>query len=299
MVQETIRKQAVKGLDKMQMNLSKFQLKSFAYAAQNIPEDTDILEVYLLEDLPYVDGEINEQTEEFESSGVDAKGNAYSVKVTTSNSVSAKWLQWGTNRQTRPDIRRGERVLIYQYNDNDEYYWVSTGLDDHLRRLETLRVCLSNTTDESTKKLTPDNTYYVEASTKTKLITLQTSKSNKEEFAYTIQVDTGNSHVIITDDINNQIVIESKEKRITLENADGAKFVLDKKNALWEVPDTIKIKAKNTNIETTNFKLQAKKANFNANSAFKGSLTSNDVNISNTHTHGGVDSGKSRTSTPS
>lgn len=280
-------------------NVSKFQIKSFAYAAQNIPKDSDMLEIFLLEDLPYVDGEIDDTQETFEESGVDAKGNAYSVSISTSNAISAKWLQWGTNRKTRPDVRRGERVLVYQYADTDDYYWVSLGQDDHLRRLETVVWCISNTTDESTKVLTPDNTYFMEASTHNKLITIGTSKSNKEEYKYTIQIDTGNSHVLITDDANNQIVIESKEKRVSLENADGAKFTLDKKNGIWEVPENVSIKSKSVNIETSKFALKASSANFNANSAFKGSLTSNDVNISSSHTHGGVDTGRGRTSTPS
>ena len=78
----------------------------------------------------------------------DKKGYVYSDKIETSNSLMAEWLPLGSNRATAPNVRRGERVFLLQYADDDKYYWVTAGLDPHLRRRETVVFNISNTVDE-------------------------------------------------------------------------------------------------------------------------------------------------------
>lgn len=86
----------------------------------------------------------------------------------------------------------------------------------------------SNTRDESVKILDETNTYYFQISTHLKLVTFSTSKSDGEPYAYTIQINTKKGYLIITDDIGNRIEMDSGEKIIEVENADGTKYVLDK-----------------------------------------------------------------------
>ena len=124
---------------------------------------------------------------------------------------------------------RGERVLLWRYADTDQYYWTTLGMDDYLRKLETVVYAFSDTKDESVKVLTPDNAYYLEISTHKKLVTFSTAKSDGEPYAYTFQFDTAAGRVTLADDVGNYMELDSKNTSITLENADDSKVVLDRK----------------------------------------------------------------------
>ena len=307
-------------------NRSEFFIKSIGYAAANLDLDSKMLEVLPVEEFGYVDGEVTDQRDTLEESGIDSKGNVYSDKIETSNTMTAEWLQWGSNRYSPPNVRRGERVLIWQYGDADKYYWTSLGMDEHLRRRETFVMCLSNTVDESTTELTSKNSYSFIASTHTKEVTIQTTKTDGESFAYIIKLDTKNGVFVVTDDNENQITLESAEKRITLVNADESTVVLDKKNITIEAQETINIKAKwvkidgeTTTVEAKNYKVTATLASVNAGkysmsggsidmggsglivgtgSQFNGTITNNGVNIGSTHLHKNVRSGSDNSGSP-
>ena len=286
-------------------NKSKLKRKSIGYAGANLELDTKMLEVYPVEEYGYTDGEINDTRESIEETGVDAQGNSYSDKIETSNTIVAEWLQWGSNRYSPPNIRRGERVILWQYADADKYYWTAMGMDDHLRRRETAIYNFSNTTDESTKEINSTNSYSIIISTHTKEITIQTTKTDGEEFAYIVKLDTKSGMFVITDDINNQITLESKEKRITLVNASGSSVVIDKKNIKIDAIDTIDINAKSVNINASIHNINAStttntsgKYSLVGEVQMTGTVTNNGINISSTHTHGGVKSGSSSSSTP-
>lgn len=300
-------------------NKSKLFIKSMGYAAVNLELNSKLLEVYPVEEFGYTDGEITDERETIEETGVDSKGNTYSDKIETSNSLVAEWMPLGSNRFSAPNVRRGERVILLQYADDDKYYWVTLGMDDHLRRRETVIFNLSNTVDESTKEINSTNSYSVIFSTHTKELTVQTTKTDGEEFAYILKLDVKNGLFVITDDINNQISLESKEKRITLVNADGSTVVLDKKNIKMEASETVEIKAKTVNIEATTISTKATTHSVSASkysmgggsidmggsglivgtgSQFNGTIMNNGVNIGSTHSHRGVKSGGDTSGTP-
>lgn len=297
MATEYERRDSVGNVDVKQEN-SKFHIKSIAYAAQNLTLGETKLEVTPVEQLGYLDGEVTSDQEEFEETGVDAKGNAYSVKISTSNAMVAEWLKWGSNRDTPPNIRRGERVLLWQYAEEDKYYWTSTGLDDHLRRLETVRWVFSNTKDEDTEDLNETNSYYAEVDTHAKAITLRTNKSDGEPFAYNVQINTKDGCLTIMDDVGNSMGINSAINQVWMENADNSYVILDKKNIEINANDTIKMNARNVVIGATNVNVGASSTTIDSNVATNGSLTNNGKNVGSSHTHGGVSSGPSRTGTP-
>lgn len=207
---------------------SLFHIHSFGYAAENKELDSMILEVYPVETIAYTDGEIASFKDKVTSEGEDADGNKYTTEALVGNTIKAVWIPFGSNRVTAPDVRRGERLLLWRYGDVDHYYWSTCGLDDVLRRLETVFYAWSNTRDESVKLLDETNTYYFHISTHLKLVTFQTTKSDGEPFAYTVQIDTKTGVVTIADDIGNYIQLDSADKRITLENADESNINVDK-----------------------------------------------------------------------
>lgn len=306
------------------IHLSKLFVRSIGRAAENIDGTNRMLEIIPLEEIGYLDGEINTGRNEMFAEGVDFEGNAFSAKIETSNVIMAEWFPFSTNRVHPPNIRRGERVLLWQYADSDKYYWTSTGFDDNVRRLETIVLRASNSTDETDKTITPDNSYWVEMSTQHQHITLSTSKNNGEAFKYTFQIDTKSSRVTICDDANNFVEINSPEKRITLNNTDGTHIILDKTNMKIHANDTIDITCKTLNINTTKSNLTASNSTtiaggttainttdtsfkgstttfdgpytFLGSVAFKGAVTSNGKDISSSHTH--ANSGGSGTGGP-
>lgn len=239
------------------MQISKFNIYSIGYAAENKLLSSKALEVFPVEVLPYVDGEVIHEPIEIEDSGTDYYGEKYSIKIKTSMSISCTWLPHGTNRQTAPDVRRGERVIIYRYADTDKYYWGTMGLDDHLRRLETVVYAWSNVREGTVEALTPDNSYYVEVSTHNKHITIQTNKSDNEPFAFTIQVDTKEGNLVFSDDDGNFIQMDSKERRVELQNKDGSEFIIDKRKGYFNTPESIDMKTKTITQECENFVLKA------------------------------------------
>lgn len=294
---------------------SGFRIYSIGRAAENKPLSSHELEIMPIEKLGYSDGEINETHTTQTAKGVDADGNTYETKVSSSNAIKATWLPIGSNRSTAPDVRRGERVLIWQYGTVDQYYWTAMGLDDTLRRLETVVYVFSGTKDESVKKLTPDNSYYIEVSTHTKQVTLSTSKANGEPFGYIMQLNTDQGVFTLTDDEGNYIQLDSKERVIKAANTDQCSLELNKRNLSINVPDTFTLDAKEikTNATIANYTVKTHihtgtTMTVNAKSTFNqvmkytagisgaGTCTHNGVNIGSTHTH--TDSRNGTTSPP-
>lgn len=236
---------------------SLFRVVSIGYAAENKPLTTSELEIYPAELMPYAHGELTNDQTEIKDSGTDGFDQKYTVKVSTSNCIRAKWLQWGSNRVTAPDVRRGERVLIWQYADADVYYWTSCGLDDFLRRLETVVWAFSNTKDESVKQLNPTNSYFIEVNTHKKHLTIHTCKSDGEPFAYTIQLNTKEGVFTLADDDSNYIEFDSAERKITAKNKDGSFITIDKRVIRAFAPDLIHMKTKAIEAHCDTFLLNA------------------------------------------
>lgn len=232
------------------MFTSQFRVYSIGIVAANKPMSTAVAQIVPIEVLPLLDGELTDGLERLEVDGDLADGSKYTVSVEASNAVEATWLSANTNRRTPPDLRRGERVLLWQYGDADKFYWTSLGLDDHLRKLETVIFAVSATTDEEDTSLRTDNTYSLEISTHTKQITLRTSKADGEPFEYIFQFNTKEGCVTLTDDDGNYLEMDSAEGRITLQNSSGTNLVLDKKDIRFKaVRDLIGTVAENLELK--------------------------------------------------
>lgn len=242
------------------MQISKFNVYSIGYAAENKLLSSKELQVFPSEILPYVDGEVLFEPIEIEESGEDYFGEKYTVKVKTSLSINCTWLQLGSNRVTPPDVRRGERILMYRYADTDKYYWSTMGLDEHLRRLETVVYAWSNIREGSVEALTPDNSYYVEISTHQKLLTLQTNKSDGEPFAYIVQINTKEGNFTISDDAGNFWQIDSAERRIEFQNKDNSEFIIDKGKGYFNTPESIEMNTKDYKVNCETYTLDAKRS---------------------------------------
>lgn len=236
----------------MEHKLSKLVFYSIGIVAVNKPLTTDFVEITPIEDIPYLDGEITDHFEKYETSGSGYEGTkSFNVKMETTASVRAKWLPMGNgNRITSPDVRRGEQVALYKFGDTDEYHWTTLLQDKIIRRLETIIYSLSNNREENVED-TPTSTYYIEISTHKKLIHIHTSKNDKEPFIYDIQLDTKNGNFVLRDDDDNYIFLDSKERHIKLHNKDTSYVELDKRIINIHSLDEINLKTKKYTLEAT------------------------------------------------
>lgn len=225
---------------------SELRSYSVAIVANNKELGSNLIQATPVEKLTMLDGEIVSLPTDVEAAGNSADGESYQTKVKTDLAVEAKWIPFaGSNRITPPDVRRGERVMLMQFADNNDYYWHSLGLDDHLRKLETVIFRISATADENADSLLPENSYYVEASSHSQNITIRTSKANGEFCAYGFQFNLKDGLVLLTDDLGNEFAFDSKNTHLYLKNVEGTLVELNKKNIKAYAPDKIELEAVN------------------------------------------------------
>jgi len=197
-----------------------------------------IIKVHLQELLPFVAGEVTP----IDTQSVVNSTEGYSGQVETTNNVEAKYFDGFTNRRYPPDIRKNEQVLIFNYADSDTYYWMSAGRDDGLRKKERLNLSVADTPN-TVDELTDDNTYFIEMDTlHEKKIRISTSNSDGEQFRYLLMFDAKANKVLICDDNDNEILIESDTPRVRLRNHDGTILDLVQKNMALIVPEDLLIK---------------------------------------------------------
>jgi hypothetical protein len=228
---------------------SAFRIYTKGTVAANKPLRTRIIEVVPMEDMPMLSGELTDNTVDFEAKGKNEEGqDSVDLKLKTTASVKAEWYSLGScNRQTAPDVRRGEEVLLFQFADSDAYFWMESD-DKGLRRLETITWRISNERDDA-KALDHTNTYWIHMSTHEKLIHIQTTKSDKEPFAYQLQLDTKNGKFVFQDDDGNSIMLDSKQRHMQILNKDKSLIEVNKRVINIESQDEVNMKTKRYNVK--------------------------------------------------
>lgn len=226
----------------MKETQSHIQLYSIGIVSANKHLDSDTIYAVPIEVTPYGEGELDSEIEQFEGKGKDRHEEDYEVSVNHDSSVEAIWLRdKHTNRRTSPDVRRGERVMLYRHSDSGAIFWDSMGMDDHLRKLETVIYSWSDTQDEALNSTEPENCYQFEICTHTKQITLQTVKADEEPYEYTYQFNTGEGIVLLTDDVKNFFQLDSPETCWTIKNKDGSYGEWNKREIMHYGPDSVTV----------------------------------------------------------
>ena len=199
-----------------------------------------------VEAVPLLDGEVKSNVTTLEYKGVDAGNVEFSSNINIDNAIEATWLPFGTNRATAPDVRRGERVLIWQAGDADKYYWTVTGLDDDLRRLETVVFTFNANPKEDNTTNALENCYTFEVSTHTGQITIRTTTLNGEYTSYVVQLNTMQGAFTLQDGRGNFAHLDSADLLWHLALMTGTFFKLDRNDILANAPDKFQMDAKNS-----------------------------------------------------
>jgi len=205
------------------------KIMSLGYVAMNKPTGSNLIEVCPIEHLHRLDGEITTDTVEVSSCGIDKEGTPYTVSINMGTTVPCTWYG-ETNHMLSPDVRRGEQVWIWAMGDSNQYYWMSAGRDDHLRRLETQRYRWSGLPDNIDEEINEGNSYYMEISTHKKTVTFKTSMRNGERAGYTMQFNTGDGQVTLVDNEKNIFQLDTANTHIWMENSRGSIVELNKQN---------------------------------------------------------------------
>lgn len=204
-----------------------------------------MIEVTPIETSQFLNGEVTDNTDVEAVAGVSADGRAFDHKLNSTSTVNAEWIPYERGVVTPPDVRRGMKVMLYKFADVDKYYWRYMGLDDDKFCLETFIVRWSGTQGEA-DGVDADNDYYLEVSTHDGLVHLHTGTGNGEPHAWDLQLNTKESRLIVQDDIENKITIESETGLIELKNYVGTFIKLEEENidgyaagtTTWECPQT-------------------------------------------------------------
>lgn len=307
-------------------NASVLKPYSVGFAAANIKVGQTELRVVPSEKLTHLDGEVTDNVNTKTTSGIDSTGNNYSDNIDTSLAINAKWLSRDPWLKFPGLVRRGEEVQIWRVGDSDQYYWELLGTSNHLRRKDILLLVISNTRDEATTELTPANSVMFEINTTDGHIVLSTPKNDGEAVAYTIQLSMKESNFFISDDIGNSIVMASLKELIQLRNTSNTYVKLEKTKLELIANESILIKTKNLDIQTTTTKMSGTTMNWDyktaelnggainvkystiglagtmsgtGNMAFSGgNLTHNGKNVGDGHKHPGIQRGDSSTDGP-
>lgn len=259
--------------------------KSLGRAAENYDptqtkKDGFKLRITPIEDLPFMDGELASNPTTDTLTSVNAAGETQETKVILDNAVTATWMPFGgSNRTTPPDVRRGERLILWRYADRPVYHWCTTGLDDHLRKLETVVYAYSATQDENQTELNDQNTYFLEISTHTGRVTYSSSQANGEFTRHQMQFDPMSGKFVLADAHGQSVSIDSTRAFIELVNHDGTRYTLTGPVAEIYAPDSINMTGdKAINLTTKALGVNAETVVINATRSF--ALTTQDAKLS-------------------
>lgn len=248
------------------MITSELRFYSFGIVAEDKKRNTDRVYIIPIEVNFINPTKIKLQEEEASVTHNTLRG-VDNVKTTVSNALPCRWLKFNSNRVVCPDVMAEDQVLIYRLGDTDIYYWQDLNTAN-VKRLETVTWAINADPNGKTKD-DLSNAYWISWSSHDKHITIQTSKANGEPYAYTVQINTGDGNLTITDDVDNAYYIDSANTVVGMQNANGTYFKLDNNIMYGYAPDAMHFHAVNTvSFKTKDFKLTCDTYNAEASKSY-------------------------------
>lgn len=269
---------------------SKLMIYSLGIVTEDKPGNSLDIEVYPVEDLPIVDGDLYQK--ETVGGAVTEGTQTTNIEVEKTNTIKATWLPLGSsNRVTPPDVVKNESVLIWNYQGTDTYYWTSLFDEVNLRKQERVIYVFSNTT-EFNEPLDNENSYFLEVSTKDGLVQLHTSDNQDEVCTYDIIIDTKNGYLSIQDGTDNIILLNSDKgtllgkinRSVTIETPDiittgetvnitaSNSVTVNTNTATINADESCSVKSESVNIDATTITANASNINFTGAMKLTGSL---------------------------
>lgn len=195
---------------------SKFRFFSFGIVTADKKRGDDYVRVWPSEELPDINGKLDDHRREFKSSIPDIHGNVKTHKAVAEAIVVARWIPLSnSNRMSAPDVVKNETVMLFTVADSQEYFWTTIYREPKLRRLETVLYMFGNLAKglvEWTKK----SSYWFEVSTHDKYVHLKTTTSDGEPYEYDVKIDTKEGRIFFKDNIGNFVLLDSPSSNIVI-----------------------------------------------------------------------------------
>lgn len=211
------------------MERSLLRAYSLGIVLEDKEGESDMIKVSPIEQLSLFKGELSQQKLNYDVKLPDAQGIKREEHIEGGSEIVAKWIFSSGNRITAPNVKKNESVLIYKFADTDEFYWEIFMREPSLRRLEHVNYSFSNLPN-GVNPYDKNSSYWYEISTREKYIHLHTAKNNGEPFEYDIKLDTADGNLLITDDVDNSLSIDSKNKTIIIKHTSGHSIQINNDN---------------------------------------------------------------------
>ncbi len=174
--------------------------------------------VFIQNDITDIEEDIVSFSGTLKDNHKDPKGNKGGGSVDRGVTVKAMYHNEQPHQFTSPDVVVGEQVALYQVGSDNRYWWGISGAKSNLRKLEHTQWRWSNKGDPTDDgELKKDNTYVMTVSTRDKKISLVTTDNDKEKATYKIEIDTKKGSIVIEDNHDNFIKLESPEKKVSVQ----------------------------------------------------------------------------------
>lgn len=240
------------------------KIYSLGIVTKDKPRNTDIIEVYPVEDLPFLNGKIKDYKETMIGTSVDISGVNKIVNLDMTAVIQAKWITIGhSNRSTSPDVIKNETVLLFRFRETNKFYWTVIFNEPGIRRVETV-VYRYGAIPKYGVNLDENNSYTMTYSAHDKFIKLTTSIANGEPVKYIILLDLASGVVTVEDDQQNSIIIESIKGNMTTNIRENITF--NTKNFTVNA-GTINLNAGSINIRSSTMTMNNNTTIVNGNSA--------------------------------
>ena len=196
--------------------MSELKLFSLGIVLEDKPQEDDYIIATPIEHLSIQDnGDLTKQMNSIKGNipSLTNDGNqSFTTEHLVTNKIKAKWISFGvSNRETAPDVCRGETVILFRYGEVDEYYWTTLFREPLLRKQETVLYTYSNQKSVGSS-YDPQTSYWTRIDTRNKKVQWHTSNNDGELTTYDSILDTKNGlYVTFQDGHNNFSVLNSKE----------------------------------------------------------------------------------------
>ena len=196
---------------------TKLQPYAIGEVAEDSAEDSWEILAFPTELLPTYSGDLNAE-ENSTHSGESPFGESGSARGTKDQRISCIWLPMhDSGLITPPQVFIGQKVMIWQYENMDTYFWTKIYIgtnEQSLRKNEKRIIWLSN--QKETGEIGAEDGYYVAVDTINKYVKIHTSDNDGEATTYDLTINTSAGEVSLEDGSGNSFKLESTSGKLTI-----------------------------------------------------------------------------------
>ena len=193
---------------------STFEFYSLGYLVEDVVKDDPYVKVNPIEVLPTTQGDASVKTGT-SGSFKNASGGVDNFSANKSGAITAKYIPIGAPNSGVPMLHSGEMVLLCRYGGGDHFMWIPCSNSIKDRTVEYFLLMASAKGGRGSTAGSGD-TYYVKGDSGDKYIRMHTSKANGELAAFDIELNGKDGTLTITDDLGNDIVVNSVAGKMSL-----------------------------------------------------------------------------------